>query len=158
MTAPDPPPPTVEERLARLEVAMHRLMGERPPPVVSWTTTTDPDTATAMLVDLVEWVHTVWLVWRDAQLPGCWMRHPDIVEELWGLRNLWLSHESRGGSWVGRVDWLERHRPGAAKRIAQRDRKHDDCGADPQYHPTRPTDEDIAAVAALHCDSTTPST
>lgn len=147
------PPPTTEERLDRIEVALHRLYGERPSPVTSWLTLTDPDVGVDLLADLVDWVHSVWLSWPDAALPACWIRHPSVVEELWALRNLWDAHTARGGTWGARVDWLERYRPSAAKRLTAIRCRGESCGGNPDRLPDRPTSGEITGLAARHCST-----
>jgi hypothetical protein len=48
-----------------------------------------------LLSKLSGWVAGIYLAYTDARsLPGCWMWHPDIVEELLWLHLAWLAAHS----------------------------------------------------------------
>jgi hypothetical protein len=91
-------------------------------PAPSWLTLpAKPDSAIAILADLVAWLGAVFLRYTDAAaaLPACWLWHPDVVEEL-----LWLSHAHHAAykhtapvQLAG--DWHDRYRPGVVKRIRE---------------------------------------
>jgi hypothetical protein len=72
-----------------------------------------------LLATLARWVAGVYLRYADAGsgLPECWLRHPDVVEELLWLHQAWLAAYTAGapGSAVG--DWHDRQRPGVLARI-----------------------------------------
>jgi hypothetical protein len=74
----------------------------------------------AVLTDLTDWVATVFRHYADgdAALPDCWLRHPDVVEELLWLRTVWgAAYRSPSASAVLAGDWHDRYRPGVARRI-----------------------------------------
>lgn len=79
----------------------------------------DTDTAAALLSHLCEWVATVYLRYSDAGrgLPDCWMRHPDMVEELLWLRGAWLHAYGKNARPTDVGDWHDRQRPGVTRRI-----------------------------------------
>jgi len=76
------------------------------------------EAARAVLRDLATWLGDVYLRYSDAQLPSCWLWHPDVVEEL-----VWLhgchraAYDADEGSWQRVADWHDRHRPGVVKRL-----------------------------------------
>lgn len=141
---------TLERDIASLVETFERFRRESPPPVWSWLSTDDPESARVILADLADWVHEVWFAWPDAHLPVCWMQHPDVVETLWALRNLWGAHERRGGTWAQRVDWIERYRPAAAKRLQQYFSTHDHADEISEL-PELPSLDAIHAAADEHC-------
>jgi hypothetical protein len=51
----------------------------------------EPEQAAALLLDLAAWVGAVYLRYPTSArgLPGCWLWHPDVVEELLWLRRAW---------------------------------------------------------------------
>ncbi len=88
------------------------------PEIRSWLLSTDPDQARADLSDLIEWLHRVYLRYDGAGLCSCWLWHPDVIEELWWLRQAHAdAYDADVGSWLRVADWHERHRPGVVKRI-----------------------------------------
>lgn len=89
------------------------------PQVRSWLLATDPDQARADLSDLIGWLYRVYLRYDGAGLCSCWLWHPDVVEELWWLRQAHAdAYDPEVGSWLRVADWHERHRPGVVKRVA----------------------------------------
>lgn len=89
------------------------------PQVRSWLLATDPDQARVDLSDLIGWLYRVYLRYDDAGLGSCWLWHPDVVEELWWLRQAHAdAYDPEVGSWLRVADWHERHRPGVVKRLA----------------------------------------
>ncbi len=88
------------------------------PLVRSWLLGTDPDQARADLSDLIGWLYRVYLRYDGAGLCSCWLWHPDVVEELWWLRQAHAdAYDPEVGSWLRVADWHERHRPGVVKRL-----------------------------------------
>ncbi len=88
------------------------------PQVRSWLLATDPDQARADLSDLIGWLYRVYLRYDDAALCSCWLWHPDVVEELWWLRQAHAdAYDPEVGTWLRVADWHERHRPGVVKRL-----------------------------------------
>jgi hypothetical protein len=81
-----------------------------------------PIEATTLLLDLVAWIGGVYLRYPDGArgLPGCWLWHPHVVEELLWLRRAWIGAYSGPKSSPAAVgDWHDRLRPGVARRIQQ---------------------------------------
>lgn len=94
--------------------------GAEPAPVMmrSWLLASDPEGAVADLVDLVEWLHRVFLRYHGAALSSCWLWHPDVVEELWWLRRAHAeAYHPTDGSWLRVGDWHDRQRPGVVRRV-----------------------------------------
>lgn len=88
------------------------------PGVRSWLLADDPAQADADLADLADWLWRVYLWWPDAALSSCWLWHPEVIEELWALRVAHAdAYDPELGSSMRVTDWLERHRPGAARRV-----------------------------------------
>ena len=88
------------------------------PGVRSWLLADDPDQAVADLADLAVWMDAVYLRYRDATVPSCWLWHPEVVEELWWLRCAHAdAYHPETGSWLRVGDWHERQRPGVVRRI-----------------------------------------
>lgn len=88
--------------------------------VRSWLLVDNDETARGDLDDLTEWLDAVYLRYPGTSLPGCWQRHPHVVEELLTLR--WLHHEAyrgRQASWQRVADWHERYRPGVVHRLSE---------------------------------------
>jgi hypothetical protein len=117
--------------LAQLAETM-ALTGQQPPrkPAPRWLDHPleaghDPATSRAahdakrLLAGLARWVETVYLRYSDAGggLPDCWMRHPDVVEELLWLHRAWLNAYDGDASPIAVGDWHDRQRPGAVARI-----------------------------------------
>ena len=88
------------------------------PGVRSWLLADDPEQAVADLADLAVWMDAVYLRYRDATVPSCWLWHPEVVEELWWLRCAHAdAYHPETGSWLRVGDWHERQRPGVVRRI-----------------------------------------
>ena len=88
-------------------------------PLPSWLMTSDFPEAAAMMEALEPWLTAVYLRYPDSELPTCWAWHPDMVEELWWLRNAWLdAYAGPKPSWQKVGDWHDRQRPNVAKRLA----------------------------------------
>ena len=76
--------------------------------------------AVVLLVELAAWLGAVYLRYPDGVrcLPGCWLWHPDVVEELLWLHRTWTDAYTgikASASAVG--DWHDRLRPGVARRV-----------------------------------------
>jgi hypothetical protein len=56
--------------------------------------------AELLLAKLGQWVAAVYLRYTDAGsgFPDCWMRHPDVVEELLWLHRAWLAAYAAGAA------------------------------------------------------------
>ncbi|WP_051342553.1 hypothetical protein [Pseudonocardia spinosispora] len=151
MTRSDPPADQTAEvrnlagQVAELQQQMRQLAQhlitnnpEKAPAqeLVSWLTITDPDEATTVLEQLRVWLEQVYLRYPKAELPDCWAWHPDVVEELWWLRNTWCeAYSGDEPSWQKVGDWHERYRPGALARITT---ATGTCGLD--VHARTPTE------------------
>jgi hypothetical protein len=90
--------------------------------VVSWLDlpTDPPETAMAVLTELIRWMEVVYLRYSDAaqSLPDCWLWHPDVVEELLWLMHAWLAAYRDDTAPVSlAADWHDRYRPGVVRRI-----------------------------------------
>ncbi len=86
--------------------------------VRSWLLADDPDQAVADLADLAVWMDAVYLRYRDATVPSCWLWHPEVVEELWWLRQAHAdAYHPETGSWIRVGDWHDRQRPGVVRRL-----------------------------------------
>ncbi|PZS26561.1 MAG: hypothetical protein DLM61_18100 [Pseudonocardiales bacterium] len=127
--------------------------------VASWLDlpTDPPDTAAAVLTELIAWMEVVYLRYSDAAqgLPDCWLWHPDVVEELLWLMHAWLAayHDDTAPVSLA-ADWHDRYRPGVVKRInttagrcsleahQPRDNQPDDGG-----QPVVPLAEAMAPIA-----------
>ena len=81
--------------------------GEDKPPLPSWLLVEDESAAVGMLDELVGWVDAVYLRFEGAALPSCWLRHPDLVEELLALAGAWVdAYEGPKRSWKAVCDWM----------------------------------------------------
>lgn len=90
------------------------------PGVRSWLLADDPEQAVADLADLAVWMDAVYLRFRDAAVPSCWLWHPEVVEELWWLRQAHAdAYHPETGSWLRVGDWHDRQRPGVGRRITR---------------------------------------
>ena len=90
--------------------------------VASWLDlpTDPPETALAVLTELITWMQVVYLRYPDAaaSLPQCWLWHPHVVEELLWLMHAWLAAYHDDNAPVSLAgDWHDRLRPGAVRRI-----------------------------------------
>lgn len=104
---------TVEELAAHVADA-----ASSPSRVRSWLEIDDAELARIVLADLVVWLEQVYLRYRRSELPTCWMWHPDVVEELWVLRNTHRDAVTgRDASWGRLQYWHDRWRPGVVARI-----------------------------------------
>jgi hypothetical protein len=91
---------------------------EDQPPLASWLSIDDEQRAELLLADLVAWLDRVYRRYADSALPSCWAWHPEVVEELWWLRQAHrVAYESPRASWPQVADWHDRHRPAVAARI-----------------------------------------
>ena len=64
------------------------------------------------------WLRRVYLRYADAALPSCWLWHPDVVEELWWLRQAHAeAFHPQTGSWRAVGDWHDRQRPNLVRRL-----------------------------------------
>ena len=123
--------------------------GVSPEPPLSWLALpadADPDSAGALLADLIGWIGQVYLRYADAArgLTECWLWHPDVIEELLWLRQAWHSAYQSGEASVRAAgDWHDRLRPGAARRIADYTRA---CSLE-SHLPDRATGAPTVAMA-----------
>jgi hypothetical protein len=86
--------------------------------VRSWLLAEDPDQARVDVADLAVWLQQVYLRYQDAGLPSCWLWHPDVVEELWWLRQAHAeAFHPQNGSWRAVADWHDRQRPNLVRRL-----------------------------------------
>lgn len=105
---------------------------KKAPPGLTWLTVTNPDDAYDQIDGLADWLGTVYSRWQDKQLPDCWAWHPAVVAELLALRDAWHAAISpEGGSSSKQMDWVDRYRPGTARRI---ERETKDCSLDQHTH------------------------
>lgn len=95
----------------------------RPGPVAapSWLLAPSDAVEVSRLVgELCAWLHAVFLRYPDGAtvLPVCWLRHPDVVEELLWLMHAWCqAYQSKAASVQLAADWHDRQRPGVVKRL-----------------------------------------
>ncbi len=92
-------------------------------PAPSWLLLPDdPGVVERVLGELCSWLHAVFLRYPDGAgaLPPCWMRHPDVVEELLWLMHAWCAaYQGPAASVQIAGDWHDRQRPGVVRRIRQ---------------------------------------
>jgi hypothetical protein len=110
--------------LARLaeQTAAQQAAG---PGTLTWLDlpTDRPDAAAdaeQILARLAGWLASVYLRYTDAArtLPGCWLWHPEVVEELLCLHQAWLAAYADPDAPVSTAaDWHDRLRPGVVRRI-----------------------------------------
>lgn len=97
--------------------------GEEPGEVAgltSWLMTTEFTDAHKLIEELRPWLAAVYLRYPDSELPTCWAWHPDVVEELWWLRNAWYdAYTGPKASWQKVGDWHDRQRPSVTRRLAE---------------------------------------
>lgn len=85
---------------------------------ISWLTLGDQDTAQAVMANLVGWLAEVYTRYPAGQLPECWSWHPSVISELLACQAAWAeAYQGRYSSPRLVVDWLDRHRPGVARRV-----------------------------------------
>jgi hypothetical protein len=118
-------------------------------PAPSWLMLPDdPVVVERVLGELCSWLHAIFLRYPDgaAALPECWMRHPDVVEELLWLMHAWCAaYQGKGASVQLAGDWHDRQRPGVVRRIL---RAAGSCST--EKHLTRPEwDQYPAATPAV---------
>jgi hypothetical protein len=97
-----------------------------------------PDRAAALWAELADWV--AWLHTRyplAEVLPGCWWRHPELVEELTAAHEAWrFANTSPGANPYGPAEWHDRYLPGLEHRLATRWKTRRCTQA---HRPTQPT-------------------
>lgn len=130
--------------------------GRRPDPVrpVSWIAhSQELGETTRRLQELADWVGRVYLRYPVAarELPDCWLWHPDIVEELAWLQQVWqAAYHPDTGTVAAAADWHDRYRPGAVTRIRASNRV---CSLENHLQPgpgpvtTAPSAGSVPAVA-----------
>ena len=119
--------------------------GEGPPAVRSWLLVDDPDQALADLADLAAWMDEVFLRYRDAQVPPCWLWHPEVIEELWWLYQAHAdAYHPETGTWARVGDWHDRQRPGVVRRLRAV------AGCELALHLTDPTNPAWLSGTASH--------
>lgn len=151
MTHSDPPTRDAEiarlaGQVADLERQLRQLVqqvlankAEKAPAeeLVSWLTITDAGEAATLLGQLRVWLEKVYLRYPKAELSDCWAWHPEVVEELWWLRNAWCeAYSGDEPSWQKVGDWHERYRPSALARVTA---ATGTCGLD--VHARKPTEQ-----------------
>ena len=78
----------------------------------------DETDAVRLLAQLTRWAGRVFVRYGDAELPECWLWHPDVIEELVWLRAAWAAAYLGPMASVQRAaDWHDRQRPGVVRRI-----------------------------------------
>ncbi|MHA6620321.1 hypothetical protein [Pseudonocardia sp. DLS-67] len=109
----------------------------KPVPAPSWLLLPDdPQMVERVLGELCSWLHAVFLRYPDgaAAVPECWMRHPEVVEELLWLMHAWCAaYQGATASVQLAGDWHDRQRPGVVRRIQ---RSAGSCSS--EKHLTRP--------------------
>lgn len=104
--------------LAEVAAAALAPDGDDTTGVRSWLLAEDPEQAVTDLAELVGWTRRVYLRYPDAAISACWLWHPDVIEELWWLRNAHAdAFHPTDGSWQRVGEWHERQRPGVARRV-----------------------------------------
>ncbi|MBN9100097.1 MAG: hypothetical protein J0I49_18585 [Pseudonocardia sp.] len=104
--------------LAEVAAAVLVPDDDAPAAVRSWLLADDPERAVTDLVELIGWTRRVFLRYPDAALSACWLWHPDVIEELWWLRQAHAdAFHPKTGSWQRVGDWHERQRPGVVRRV-----------------------------------------
>ena len=102
----------------------------------------------AAVVDLLDWLETVYLAYDGAALGPCWAWHPGVVEELAWLRG---AHQVvyAARDWLRIGDWHDRMRPGVVKRIQEALKACDiDKHRPTPGKPTVPLSEALAPIAS----------
>ncbi len=126
-----------ETNVADLAVAVKKLTAAKTKdPVLSWLTGVTSSTDGRMiLADLIGWLHKVYLRYSDADLPECWLWHPEVIEELLWLRQAWRAAYQGEPSIRAVGDWHDRHRPGVIRRIGG---FCEDCSLEEHRHSNQP--------------------
>ncbi|SNQ48032.1 conserved hypothetical protein [Frankia canadensis] len=106
----------------------------------------DPDRLRSTWQEFGDWVRWLTERFRIDDIPPCWYRHGDLVEELTGLWLAWQAayHDDRPDDPVRWLDWLARARARFARRSPR-------CGAGThKEHGVGPIhdDSDFAAFVA----------
>jgi hypothetical protein len=71
------------------------------------------------LADWLAWLHTRYPLAET--IPGCWWRHPELVEELTAAHAAWkAAYTSPGASPYGPGEWHDRWLPGLEQRLTTR--------------------------------------
>ena len=86
----------------------------------SWFEMADPARAVQRLTSLVTWLDRVYIRFPGAELPGCWLWHPPVVEELLWLQRAWTeAFHGRSAATFRAADWHDRQRPNVVRRITE---------------------------------------
>lgn len=74
----------------------------------------------AVLEDLTDWLGWLHEHYPLAEhVPGCWWRHPEVVQELVSLRAAWAAaYDDAGAGPQAPAEWHDRWLPGALARVA----------------------------------------
>lgn len=105
-------------------------------PGLSWLTVADPGDAQTLMRGLADWLANVYCRWQSQPLPDCWAWHPAAVAELLALRDAWNEATNPANFSAGKaMDWIDRYRPGVARRIAK---ELDGCSLK-KHTPEQPT-------------------
>lgn len=93
---------------------------EAPALGVTWLTVPNVGEAKDLIVGLQDWLASVYGRWQTKPLPDCWAWHPAVAAELLALRDAWYAatHGEKASA-TAVMDWLDRHRPGTARRVDQ---------------------------------------
>ncbi|WP_431881590.1 hypothetical protein [Micromonospora chalcea] len=109
---------------------------EKVVPGLSWLTVADPDDAHRLMRGFSDWLANVYCRWQEKPLPDCWAWHPAAVAELLALRDAWNEATNPANFSAGKaMDWIDRYRPGVARRIAK---ELDGCSL-AKHTPDQPT-------------------
>ncbi len=121
------PLPDRLEEVARIVTRLAETVAQQrdiepDPGTVSWLGMPEdalPADAESVLLGLSRWMNTVYLRYADAArgLPGCWLWHPDVIEELLWLHQSWAAAYRIGEPVSRAADWHDRYRPGVVRRI-----------------------------------------
>lgn len=104
--------------LAEVAAAALAPGADSPAAVRSWLLADDPERAVKDLAELIGWTWRVYLRYPDAALSACWLWHPEVIEELWWLRQAHAdAFHPEAGSWQRVGEWHERQRPGVVRRV-----------------------------------------
>lgn len=122
------------------------------PKAEPWLLHHDPDKARADLDRLIEWLGRVYVHYHRGELAACWLWHPGVIAELIALRDGWTAaHYGPRASSIAVLDWHDRYRPNAARRIGDELRNcsltNHTTGGERAYRP--PTVPGIARAADI---------
>ena len=123
-TLPERLDEVAEMVLRQAQSAAGRTDGEPEDGTVSWLdlpAEAGPADAESVLLDLIRWMAAVYLRYTDGArgLPGCWLWHPDVVEELLWLHQAWAAAYRLDAPVSQAADWHDRQRPGVVRRIRE---------------------------------------